>query len=155
MRGHAMHEEQGDIWRYTGSAVIVLTTNGSLTSSWQAVPGYGVTRQAIERYPWIAAKLGLLIKVHGNHVFDLGGLLASFPVEETAWSQPDPKIIARSAEELRCVADTAGWQKVIVPRPGCGGGGLRWFDVQPLLEPWFDSRFTVIHRKILDGDAYL
>lgn len=142
-----MREEQGDIWKYAGSAVIVLTTNGSLTRSWQAVPGCGVTKQAVDRYPWLAEKLGMLIQIHGNHVFDLGGALASFPVEETAWSQPDLRIIARSAKELRAVADAAGWQQVIVPRPGCGGGGLLWKDVGPLLKPWFDDRFTVIHQN--------
>jgi len=142
-----MLEVTGDIWAYADSAVIVMTTNGSLTPSWRAVPGCGVTGQAVDRYPWLAAKLGMLIQMHGNHVFDLGSSLASFPVEETAWSQPDLRIIARSAEELRLVADAAGWQRVIVPRPGCGGGGLLWKEVRPLLEPWFDTRFTVINQK--------
>lgn len=143
-----MREEDGDIWTYAGRAVIVLTTNGSLTRSWRAVPGCGVTKQAVARYPWLAEKLGMLIQMHGNHVFDLGSSLASFPVEETAWSQPDLRLISRSAEELRLLADAAGWQQLIVPRPGCGGGGLLWKDVRPLLEPWFDSRFTVISQKI-------
>ena len=89
----------------------------------------------------------MLIQMHGNHVFDLGNSLASFPVEETAWSQPDLRIIARSAKELRIVADVAGWQQVIVPRPGCGGGGLSWNDVKPLLVPWFDDRFIVVTWK--------
>ena len=141
-----MIEQMGDIWSYDGVSVIVLTTNGSLTRAGKAVPGNGVTRQAVDRHPWISEKLGQLIRLHGNHVFDLGDSLATFPVEDTAWSQPDLRIIARSAEELRSLADTSGWQKILVPRPGCGGGGLRWQDVRPLLEPWFDNRFTVIHQ---------
>lgn len=142
-----MVEATGDIWEFSGKGVIVITTNGSLTRRGLAVPGSGVTRQAALRYPWLLEKLGRSISEQGNHVFDLGCGIVSFPVEETAWSQPDLRIIARSAAELRTLADASGWQQVAVPRPGCGGGGLSWKDVQPLLLPWFDSRFTVISMQ--------
>jgi hypothetical protein len=142
-----MLEALGDIWEHADrGAVIVITASGSLTRDGRAVLGRGVARQALLRFPGIAQKLGRLLAEQGSHVFDLGGCLASFPVEETAWSQPDLRIIARSAEELRRLADRSGWQRVVVPRPGCGGGGLAWKDVQPLLAPWFDDRFTVISR---------
>ena len=103
-----------------------------------------MARQAVVRYPWLAEKLGSLLAEKGNHVFDLGCGIVSFPVEETAWSQPDLRIIARSAEELRALADCRGWEQVVVPRPGCGGGGLLWRDVNPLLACCFDERFTII-----------
>jgi len=140
-----MLETIGDIWEQADrGAVIVITTNGSLTRDRRAVLGRGVARQAALRFPGIADQLGRLLAEQGSHVFDLGSGIVSFPVEETAWSLPDLRIIARSAEELRLLADRSGWQRVVVPRPGCGGGGLAWLDVQPLLVPWFDQRFTVI-----------
>jgi len=142
-----MNETSGDIWEYAGQYIIAITTNGSLTRDNRIVPGSGVTLQATARYPWLATKLGSRMREHGSHVFDLGSGIVSFPVEETAWSLPDLRIISRSAEELRLLADAAGWQHIVVPRPGCGGGGLLWKDVRPLLEPWFDSRFTVISQK--------
>jgi len=142
-----MVEASGDIWEHAGRDIIVITTNGSLTRDGRIVPGSGVTLQATVRFPWLAAKLGCSVRVHGSHVFALGEGIVSFPVEETAWSLPDPRIISRSAEELRQLADCAGWQRILVPRPGCGGGGLLWKDVRPLLEPWFDSRFTVISQE--------
>ena len=142
-----MLEIEGDIWAYADTAVIVITTNGSLTSDGRAIFGRGVARQAALRCPELAYKLGSLIKKNGSHVFDLGAGMVSYPVEETPWSLPDPRIIARSALELRQFADLSGWQKIIVPRPGCGGGGLAWKDVKPLLEPWFDERFIVISQK--------
>lgn len=142
-----MLEAAGDIWEYADRGIIVITTSGSLTRHGLAVLGNGVTRQAAGRYPWLAEKLGRFLGDKGNHVFDLGCGIVSFPVEETAWSQPDLRIIARSAAELRDLADAAGWQRIVVPRPGCGGGGLSWKDVKSLLAPWFDSRFIIINYE--------
>jgi len=139
-----MLETIGDIWEYSASSVIVITTNGSLTRDGRAILGRGVAKQAGVRVPELAGKLGRRIAEHGNHVFDLGDGIVSFPVEETAWSQPDLRIIARSAAELVLLADRSGWERVVVPRPGCGGGGLLWKDVKPLLELCFDHRFLVI-----------
>jgi hypothetical protein len=137
-----------DIWQYSGSgpAVIAITTNGSVARNGKAIIGRGVARQAVERYGSLAETLGTLISRNGNHVHKLGNSLVSFPVEETAWSYPDLRIIARSAAELRAMADSSGWQQIIVPRPGCGGGGLSWPEVKPVLEPWFDERFIVTQQ---------
>jgi hypothetical protein len=142
-----MLETVGDIWEYSGSGVIVITTNGSVTQDGRAIFGRGVARQAASRFPELAEKLGRLLVEQGNHVFDLGNGIVTFPVEETPWSLPDLRIIARSAQELRTLADISGWEQIIVPRPGCGGGGLAWKEVQPLLLPWFDHRFLVINKK--------
>ena len=141
-----MLEIVGDIWDFTELGAIVITTNGSLTRNRRAIFGRGVARQAALRFPLLADKLGRLLEERGNHVFDLGFGIVTFPVEETPWSLPDLRIIARSAGELRVLADRSGWQRIFVPRPGCGGGGLAWKEVQPLLLPWFDERFTVISQ---------
>lgn len=139
-----MRERVGDIWEFRDSSIIAITTNGSVTRAGQAVFGQGVSRQAAARVPRLAEILGGKLLDQGNHVFDLGGGIVSFPVEETPWSLPDPRIIARSAQELKLLTDAADWLRVVVPRPGCGGGGLAWSDVRPLLEPWLDDRFIVI-----------
>lgn len=139
-----MRETSGDIWEYLGQAVIAITTSGSVTRDGRAVLGRGCARQAGLRSPYLAVHLGSLIRAGGNHVYFLGDGLVSFPVEESAWSLPDPALIARSAAELRALADREGWEMVVVPRPGCGGGGLSWDAVRPLLAPFFDDRFTVI-----------
>lgn len=139
-----MQEITGDIWDYRARAIIAITTNGSVTQEGRAIFGNGVAGQASDRFPWLAARLGELLGTHGNHVYDLGSGIVSFPVEETPWSQPDPRLIARSAGELRMLADLMGWTEVVVPRPGCGGGGLQWREVRPLLTCCFDDRFTVI-----------
>lgn len=33
---------------------------------------------------------------------------------------------------------------VLMPRPGCGNGGLTWEQVKPIIEPILDDRFTVM-----------
>jgi hypothetical protein len=141
-----MLEIVGDIWDYSGTGIIVITTNGSLTRDGRAIFGRGVARQAAQRFPGLAETAGRLLAEQGNHVLDLGNGIVTFPVEETPWSLPDLRIIARSAQELRLLADCSGWQNIVVPSPGCGGGGLAWNDVKPLLAPWFDERFTVISQ---------
>lgn len=142
-----MIETSGDIWDYAESDIIVITTNGQLTPQGRAVFGRGVARQAVQRFPDLDQRLGLLLAKGGNHVHYLGDLLVSFPVEETPWSLPDLRLISRSAQELRLLADQYGWMRVIVPRPGCGGGGLLWRDVKPLLETELDQRFVIISQQ--------
>lgn len=141
-----MLETVGDIWEYAATGIIVITTNGSVTRNGRAVFGNGVAKQAALRHHGLAENLGRLLQEQGNHVFDLGNGIVSYPVEETPWSLPDLRIISRSAEELRLLADRSGWRQIVVPRPGCGGGGLAWHDVRPLLEPWLDDRFVIISQ---------
>jgi hypothetical protein len=139
-----MRETVGNIWDYLNPAIIVITTNGLVTPAGRAVLGRGVARQALAHYPDLPTRLGLLLRDRGNHVHYLGNGLVTFPVEESPWANPDLHLIERSAHELRALTDEQGWQLVVVPRPGCGGGGLVWRDVRPMLEPCFDDRFIVI-----------
>lgn len=134
----------GNIWDYFGNAIVAITSNGSMTRGGRAVLGRGVARQALAFLPDLTQRLGALLLADGNHVHELGKGIVSFPVEETAWSLPDPELIARSCHELRSLADSRGWQRIVVPRPGCGGGGLDWKDVQPILAARLDRRFMVI-----------
>jgi len=140
-------ELTGYIWDYLGTAIIAITTSGSLTRDGRAVLGRGCARQAAERFPALALKLGEFLREQGNHVHKLGNGLVSFPVEESAWSLPDLRLIARSAQELRALADRERWVSIVVPRPGCGGGGLEWREVRPLLISQFDGRFMVISSQ--------
>lgn len=143
-----MREACDDIWDYHGKAVIAVTTSGSLARSGKAVMGRGVARQAGLRFPGLPDELGALLRERGNHVHMLAEGMVSFPVEESAWACPDLRLISRSALELRQLADREGWGLVVVPRPGCGGGGLEWQEVRPLLDKHFDDRFLVLSAKM-------
>jgi len=139
-----MIEISGNIWDYRGSAVIAITTNGQVGRSGRAVMGRGVAAQACRMMPELAELLGRRIAEGGNHVHYLAENIVSFPVEHSPFELPDLALIERSARELAALADQMGWQDVVVPRPGCGGGGLSWKEVRPLLKRHLDGRFRVI-----------
>ena len=143
-----MIEHCGDIWEHVGQGVIAVTTSGSVTRKGKAVMTRGVASQAARRFPDLPEALGLLLQSSGNHVHPLGNGIVSFPVEASAWEWPDLRLISRSARELRQLADREGWEKVLVPRPGCGGGGLDWREVRPLLEEHFDARFVIMNAPV-------
>lgn len=62
-------------------------------------------------------------------------------------SRSHPFLIEVSARLLAELAKDHGWQSVVLPRPGCGAGGLRWEDIKPRLESQLDDRFYVISPK--------
>jgi len=147
-----VHEQTGDLWQlHAAGAVVAITTGGAVSRSGRAALPRGCAQEADRRFPQLATTLGGLIRQHGNHVFDLGDNLVSFPVEHTPWEHPDLMLIERSCHELVQLATKRGWTRVIVPRPGCGTGGLSWREVRPLLLRCFDDRFTVINKE---GESY-
>ena len=143
-----MIEIVGDLWdEHASGAVVAITTNGAVNKVGRAEMPRGCARQARERYPHLLQTLGALLKQYGNHVFDLGSRIVSFPVEENPYQNSDLHLIEQSCRELVELVDYKGWQKVVVPRPGCGGGGLSWGEVRPILQKYLDDRFFVISME--------
>lgn len=143
-----MRELQGDLWKlYATGSVVAITTGGQVNRDGCCAMPRGCARQALERLAGLDWTLGQLILTHGNHVFDLGRRVVSFPVENSPLEVPSLALIAQSCRELVELADYKGWTEMVVPRPGCGGGGLEWSSVRPLLEEYFDERFLVIHLE--------
>jgi len=143
-----MIEIVGDLWEeHEGGSVVAITTGGLVDRHGRAAMPRGCARQAAKRFPALRNLLGGLLRARGNHVYDLGGGLVSFPVEGSPYEMPDPRIIERSCRELVELTGRSGWLRVVVPRPGCGGGGLEWEAVGPFLDRYFDQRFLVITRE--------
>jgi hypothetical protein len=143
----AVREAVLDLWeRHRDGAVVGVTTSGLVGKDGRAQLGRGCAREAAARFPWLAARLGAAIASGGNHVVHLGERLVAFPVEHTPFERPDLALVRRSAAELAALADVQGWVEVLLPRPGCGGGGLEWAEVRPVIAPLLDDRFLVVSR---------
>ena len=149
-----MREAFGDLWELAESGfadALVITTNGDVNSKGRAVMGRGCALQAAQRYPEIPSVLAEALHAHGNHAFVLSQqvspgyfMIVSMPVKHHWHEQADPALIVQSAHELMAIADAHRWKSVVMPRPGCGNGRLKWDDVRPLLERILDNRFTVV-----------
>lgn len=71
--------------------------------------------------------------------------ILTFPTKQH-WSEPsDLKLIELSCSQLMTHVNTYGWKSVVLPRPGCGAGGLSWEnEVRPLISSILDQRIYVI-----------
>lgn len=59
----------------------------------------------------------------------------------------DINIIEKSAKRLLKLANKYEWNKVLIPRPGCGAGELNWNKVRPALHSILDDRFYAVTFK--------
>lgn len=148
-----MIEVFGDLWAYHSDA-LVITTNGTVKVNGECVMGRGCAAEAKAIWPKLPAMLGQHISEAGNvpKVFHLPALsnldcehlVVSFPVKHHWMEKADPVLIKESAIALKRIADEASWKVCVMPRPGCGNGGLKWEQVKPILAPILDDRFHVI-----------
>jgi len=143
-----MVELTGDLWDYHARGdIVAITTGGAVDKNGSCLMPRGCAAQARERFPGIEKVLGSLLCRYGNHVYDIGHRIVSFPVENGPFEVPDYRIIERSCHELVALVDRSGWRRVIVPRPGCGGGGMDWSTVRKILVAVFDARFHIIQKE--------
>ena len=141
-----------NIWDEPCNAICI-TTNGFIKKNGELVMGRGIAKQAQARWDWLAKELGAQVKDSGNNVYavrlDSGLLLISFPVKHNWWEKADLELIERSAIQLHSFLnhwDLKKEAKVLLPRPGCGNGQLKWEDVKPVIEPILDDRVWVVTR---------
>lgn len=147
-----MLEARGDLWELPADARCI-TTNGFVKTSGLAVMGRGCALEARERFPGIDAHLGALINRHGNHVQVLPSThredwdIVAFPVKHHWRQLADLDLIVRSCHELMALADEHHWQRILLPRPGCGNGQRDWdIEVRPAIFDVLDDRVVVIDR---------
>lgn len=141
-----------DLWAFGRDDVDArcITTNGTIKRDGRAVMGKGCAREALLRFRRLDRALARHIERHGNVVGviqqdDRHPPLVAFPVKH-AWHEPaDLALIEASASQLVSLAIGRGWMRVVLPRPGCGNGGLDWKDVRPRLAI-LDDRFLIVTK---------
>lgn len=152
---------------------IGITTNGYIRSGGRAVMGRGTALQAKDRYSDIERNLSTHLTVYGNVpgilVVDRGTSIVSFPTKIDGMTNP-PKhlilprskylyegktyvygyhlksflyLIVDSARKLVTLANENDWETVVLPKVGCGEGGLEWDQVHKSLH-FMDDRFIFL-----------
>lgn len=156
-----MIETFGDIWDHVDDFdAVVITTNGFVKQNGEAVMGRGIALEAKDRYPWLPKSLGVWLQTAGNIVgiWPIGQgqkYIITFPVKPSYGPNGEPgwrvkanlNLIRDSLFYLVRYVDDYEINKIIMPRPGCGNGGLKWEDVQPIVNKYLDDRFTVMERN--------
>ena len=142
-----MIERLSDLWAEPAD-FRVITTNGTVRGDGRAVMGRGCAREAAQRFPKLPRLLGERLRALGNrlHFFsdvELGARygLFTFPVKHHWADRADLALIAASVEALR--RQLLASSTYVMPRPGCGNGGLRWAEVQPLVAVLPDNVLVV------------
>lgn len=138
-----MIEISGNIWN-SNSQFKCITTNGVLKKDESLVMGKGIALDALNRFPKLAIELGYLVKNFGNNpyiFFEYG--LFSFPTKNHWKDNSDIKLIERSCSVIAAFSKIYDIKSIALPKPGCGNGNLLWSNVKPILEKYFDDKFTV------------
>jgi hypothetical protein len=134
----------GNLWDHN-DGYIAITTNGVIKDNGDLVMGAGVALEAKVRYPELPTILGKYVFEYGNQPYICKKFkLISFPTKHHFKNPSDIDLILQSARILTKMLDRIDIQKVYMPKPGCGNGGLQWIYVKPLLEKILDDRFTII-----------
>ena len=139
----------------SGDAVCI-TTNGIVKKDGKAVMGKGIAYQACNLFPSIDKILGDYLTQYGNRAFNLGLWnmngkairIFSFPTKHHWKDMSDVTLITDCAEQIVTMADKFKPNRILLPPPGCGNGGLTWeVDVKNWLEFIFDDRFIVYLKQ--------
>lgn len=139
-----MKEISGDAWKLKKNyTYLAITTNNYVKADFSAVMGRGIALEAKNKYPNIEYRIGYLLTWYPKTTRKIGlDNLIMFPVKHT-WNQPaDIRLIIESAKELMRILGPD--ETVLLPRPGCGNGGLQWSYVKKYIENILDDRVTVI-----------
>jgi len=156
-----MLEQEGNIWIEGADSrnnALVCPINLIVKSDGRLVMGAGLAldfKTAIKDIDlvWGAAIQKLKVPtILVNKFTDLLGehspYVVGFPTKYD-WRKPSsPGLILDMARQLVGVANVLQWTRILLPRLGCGLGGLDWKDIGPELNQVFDDRFIVINKKV-------
>lgn len=146
-----MLEVVGNLWTHPAD-VRVITTNGSVRKDGSCVMGRGCALEAKQKFPPLAKMLGAHLRANGNipfHYHDEATQtrLFTLPVKFYWHEKANIALILHSVQSLLDRLMMYPDWTIVIPRPGCGNGGLHWDEVKPVLAPILSDRFHVITFK--------
>lgn len=160
-----MIEIKGNLWDFYGKTrnvdgepshiyVICITTNGSVRTDGCAVLGRGCAREAAKKLRDLPRRLGELLQQRGNIVLRPYGnddaypedMILTFPVKHV-WNRLADRLLIRESAYALAKRARGSDYIFILPRPGCGNGGLHWVhDVKPIIAPILPDNVLVISK---------
>jgi len=146
-----MKETRGNMFAYIGRSrfKLFITTNGFVKKDGTAVMGAGTAAQAVKIFQDeninLPDLLGKALMDKGNVITRLTTQLYTFPVKEAWYEKASLRLIKKSVSRLNEIIeeDNDKTKIYVLPRPGCGNGGLKWERVKPLLESLPDRVWVI------------
>ena len=140
---------KGDIFSYSrikGNAICI-PTNGIINSSRDAVMGAGLAKVMKEKYAGCQTVLGVLLEKRGNIVQEFWNdstVYLAFPTKENWKDNSSLDLIEQSCIQLVDLQEKKQYEKIILPKVGCGFGGLQFEIVEPILDKYFFGEVFLI-----------
>ena len=145
-----MIEKKMDLWTEIDDPVYqkiwrCVLTNGNLKRNGEAVMGKGCALEAVEKYPDLPVLLGSSIRKFGNQVFSFNEYsIITFPTKYDWYDDSDISLILKSAKELSKKINEE--HLYLLPRPGCGFGGLQWNNVKKVIAEFLPDNVIVVYK---------
>jgi O-acetyl-ADP-ribose deacetylase (regulator of RNase III) len=150
-------EAVGDMWEMPADAYCVTTNTEFVVRADQdrhmhpfGIMGGGVAYEAARRFPGIERNLGKVLVFGGSEPIVTtiweNPRVVCFPTKTKVHLNSNPHLIGSSCRRLMYWATYNNAKNILLPRPGCGLGGLRWEDVEPICAEFLDERVTVVSK---------
>jgi hypothetical protein len=147
-----MKEEICNIWdKHKQGYHICITTNRVITQH-GLVMGAGIALEAKNRYPHLPKLLGEIYfnfkaTTYAPVVEILTLRIFAFPVKNHYRDKAKLDYIEESSHNLMAQIELYKYDRVYLPRPGCGLGGLKWkSEVKPIISNILDDRVIVVDK---------
>jgi hypothetical protein len=134
---------------------IVCTTNNVVRKNGSLVMGRGIAKEFKERFKYLEWNWGEIVQNIKDDGEEDYHLLVSGPRRlehaqvyvvglqtKRFWGEDSPiDLVVKSCNRLKELASLLNWKKVVMPKPGCGNGNLKWREVKKLIN--MDNRFVI------------
>ena len=136
----SLREIRGNIWDYANkNTVVCILVNNTNNHGRNPMSG-GIAKEALDRNPGINILVVESIK-HSSHSLGkdniTGAVLYRFTTKQEIWLPSTLDVIEHSLKHLVEYMKLMPYYTFLLPRPGCGFGGLDWdTQVKPLCEKY-------------------